>query len=698
MKARAIIFFFVLSAMHLHAQPESQQTGYLKFFQKDSVAIIEQLIRLGNEMSFTDTAQSIKFLRQAIERAGNQQLKYLEAKAYYRLGELYFRANLFNKSFGNFLLARNIYGALGAKTDWAFATVNIAKTQYHRGNYRYAVRHFTEAIQAGDELRNDELKSEASEYLGLIYNAFQNVEQSVEFFEGSLQAKRLLNDEKGALRITQILSEIYLDARNYEKSLYHASLCRQKAEELKLKEEARLSGITLITSLIRLNRWAEAQKELSLFLSETDHQSNTDIRIKLQTLLGNYYLASGSVEKSRLHYDSAMKLANAFPELLPQVYKNIAETHYTLHDFKSAYEYSQRYNKQLSQIYAGEKAVDLGNIEGLLNRETSSDQIKYLSSENKLKQLQLLRELELRKGLQRENLLMDSILFQEKNLSGALARENEARQKKLEKESALKASLDRENTLKEKELKKEKTIKTGLTAGALLLLLSGVAILILYRKQRGKNELIQKQSDDMQVLMKEIHHRVKNNLQVISSLLDLQSLTIADNQASEAVKEGKNRVQSMALIHQNLYREGNIKGINTKEYISNLLQNLCDSYNITNDKVIVKTQIDDLNLDVDTMIPLGLVLNELVSNSLKYAFKDGRHGELSIVLKKEAQHLLLKVSDNGTGYPEGMNTKDGRYFGMKMIRAFAQKLKASLDIRNDNGAVVEMQITKFRFA
>jgi two-component system, sensor histidine kinase PdtaS len=154
----------------------------------------------------------------------------------------------------------------------------------------------------------------------------------------------------------------------------------------------------------------------------------------------------------------------------------------------------------------------------------------------------------------------------------------------------------------------------------------------------------------------------------------------------------------MALIHQNLYSEGNIKGIKTKEYINNLLQSLCDSYNITNDKVKVSTQIDDLNLDIDTMIPLGLVLNELVSNSLKYAFKDGRKGELSILLKEEGQQLLLKVSDNGSGYPEGINVSEGKSFGMKMIKAFAKKLKAKLNIYNNDGAVVEMHITKYNLA
>jgi len=318
-------------------------------------------------------------------------------------------------------------------------------------------------------------------------------------------------------------------------------------------------------------------------------------------------------------------------------------------------------------------------------------EIALLTSDKKLAALLLQKEILQRDALTRENLLMDSIVKKEQAFSYSVSSEKK-------KEAALNAALGRENTLKAKELEKEKKLRRVLIGGGALLLVAAAIILFQYRKQRAKSLVIQKQSDDMQVLMKEIHHRVKNNLQVISSLLDLQSLTIADNQASEAVKEGKNRVQSMALIHQNLYNEGNIKGIRTKEYINNLMQSLCDSYNISNDRVRVHTQIDDLNLDVDTMIPLGLVLNELVSNSLKYAFKDGRQGELNILLKEEPHHLLLKVSDNGMGYPDGLNARESKSFGMRMIRAFAQKLKAKLEIYNNNGAVVEMQITKYNFA
>ncbi|MEI9946644.1 MAG: histidine kinase dimerization/phosphoacceptor domain -containing protein [Chitinophagaceae bacterium] len=126
--------------------------------------------------------------------------------------------------------------------------------------------------------------------------------------------------------------------------------------------------------------------------------------------------------------------------------------------------------------------------------------------------------------------------------------------------------------MKAGQLTKEKKLSLVFNKWCGVIAVGGINYIILYRQQKNKNLLIQKQSADMQVLLKEIHHRVKNNLQVISSLLDLQSMTIQDNQASEAVKEGKNRVQSMALIHQNLYSEDNLKGIRAKEYINNLLQ------------------------------------------------------------------------------------------------------------------------------
>jgi two-component sensor histidine kinase len=154
----------------------------------------------------------------------------------------------------------------------------------------------------------------------------------------------------------------------------------------------------------------------------------------------------------------------------------------------------------------------------------------------------------------------------------------------------------------------------------------------------------------------------------------------------------------MALIHQNLYNEGNIKGIQMQDYIQNLAQNLFDSYNIQKDKIKLTTDIEKLNLDVDTVIPIGLIVNELVSNSLKYAFTGKQLGEVCVELKKMNNELVLKVHDNGNGFAEGWNNNTKHSFGYKLIRAFAQKLKAKLEVYNNNGACFVMRITKFRLA
>jgi two-component sensor histidine kinase len=315
-----------------------------------------------------------------------------------------------------------------------------------------------------------------------------------------------------------------------------------------------------------------------------------------------------------------------------------------------------------------------------------------------MKQLQLMHELELRSDLQRENAWKDSILHKEQQLAMALSGENEHRKKELEAEKKVKVLLSNENSEQQGLLSRERKLRLLLLSAFFSTAVLGAIAFSFYRKQRKKNSIIQKQSEDMQTLMKEIHHRVKNNLQVISSLLDLQASSIKHDQAYEAVREGRNRVQSMALLHQNLYSDGNIKGIRVKNYIDNLAQGLFASYNINPETVVLSTDIDDLNLDVDTVIPIGLILNELISNSLKYAFNLKQQGRIIVELKKINEILLLRVKDNGQGFTSLQSLDPGASFGIKLIKAFARKLKAKLDIYNDNGACVEMQIHRFKLA
>ena len=212
-----------------------------------------------------------------------------------------------------------------------------------------------------------------------------------------------------------------------------------------------------------------------------------------------------------------------------------------------------------------------------------------------------------------------------------------------------------------------------------------------------KNQIISTSLKEKDVLLREIHHRVKNNLQVVSSLLSLQTKYINDPQIALAVKSGKDRVKAMSLIHQNLYQRENLTGIHVDEYFDKLISSLFNSYNIAPGKIKLIKDIEKLNLDVDTVVPLGLISNELITNALKYAFPNDASGEIKVSLKEVDGLLCLKVEDNGVGMDPGLHT-EGDGFGFELIDAFKEKLDASMELKSENGTAIEIAIKKYKRA
>ncbi len=234
----------------------------------------------------------------------------------------------------------------------------------------------------------------------------------------------------------------------------------------------------------------------------------------------------------------------------------------------------------------------------------------------------------------------------------------------------------------------------GIGIFALALTVAFLYIVLMQRNKLNKeitlkNEIISKSLEEKDYLIKEIHHRVKNNLQVISSLLSLQSRTVEDPNAVEALNESQSRVLSMSLIHQNLYKENHQSQVNLNTYLTNLCRNLLATYHINNDKVNLQMDIDDLSIDVGSMVPLGLIVNELFTNSLKYAFPYGKNGTIGISCKQDQNKLALKVWDNGVGQTP-MENPEG--FGYRLIQAFAKRLNALISKSTDNGTCIELVI------
>ena len=223
-------------------------------------------------------------------------------------------------------------------------------------------------------------------------------------------------------------------------------------------------------------------------------------------------------------------------------------------------------------------------------------------------------------------------------------------------------------------------------------------------KRKIIEETIEK--NDEIVRKKEIHHRIKNNLQVISSLLDLQSETfkdkecIQDSEVLKAFRESQNRVISMALIHEELYKGGGVETLNFSPYIEKLAENLFQTYSIGNNDISLNMDlVEKVFFDMDTAIPLGIIVNELVSNSLKHAFKGRDRGEIRIKLHREESEdcestsFILTVSDNGVGIPENLEIEDLDSLGMQLVTTLVDQLDGELELKRNNGTEFTMMFT-----
>jgi len=196
---------------------------------------------------------------------------------------------------------------------------------------------------------------------------------------------------------------------------------------------------------------------------------------------------------------------------------------------------------------------------------------------------------------------------------------------------------------------------------------------------------------EKEVLLKEVHHRVKNNLQVIASLLNLQSAQLHSDEAVGLLRESQNRIHSLALIHEKLYRSSDLARIQFRDYVRDLASSLVATLSPADATITVRVEVEELDLGVDTAIPVALVINELVSNSLKHAFRGRREGTIEISLRStEPQRFLLAVADDGVGLPsDGEHGRAGS-LGLQLVDVLATQLRGSISARNEHGARFEL--------
>lgn len=469
------------------------------------------------------------------------------------------------------------------------------------------------------------------------------------------------------------LSGIYVDTKDTLKAVEYANKSTELAESLDLLEQLPNLYLGSMHAHLLNKDYAKVFEQSKATIDLLKNQGITDENevMKAHNRRADAYLATQQFSKAlkdyQFAYKGAFKLygqehANGYADNIGRVYLKQGQYKAALPYFLAGMEYAtsfevnyllDRRHHELAECYS-----NLGDYQLAYHHTTKADSIEKSNLESRLTNLQ--KEL-------------------------LIKYETEKKDQKISNQTA---TIAQQNKIQ--------YLSYGIL-GLLTLLLGG--LWWGFRKNQQKNQKLALLNQDLAVkndqnelLLKEIHHRVKNNLELVKSLLSLQSAQIDNPEIQAAIQASQSRVQSMGIIHQKLYQGKNLAAIEMKDYFINLGDGILDAF-AADDRIKIECVMDELELDVDTAVPIGLIVNELLTNALKYAFPKGEEGKIEIQLTENQDNIELKFKDNGIGKVANLSPK-GTGFGTQLVSLLTMQLDGTMEERVENGTIVSFKFKK----
>ena len=531
--------------------------------------------------------------------------------------------------------AINIDSTYNDSSSIAFNYLGLSRAYKDQGKHDMAINKLLRGMKYLRPKKDDFKQITFNINLGYIFHEINHFSKAESYGKTALKLATDFEMVSGQTDAYILLGNNFFAQNNLIDAKYHYN----KAAEIatKIKRKSSLAQLDLINAFIALEEKSYPLAKKHLEQMETRQSSKEGGYLRIRYLL------------ARAQYEIATKSPNTL--------KTINEYKATTSSLSNLY-YLRTTESLLKEYYRGRKDYK----QALAHNDKYHD---YSDSLNNRQAVYALQDIEAQ--------------YQQKEHKAEISK------------------LNAENEIKILRLNRQRLFLVGTILGLGILSLFIFFLYRLYTQLKEKNIIIKQALHEKEILIKEVHHRVKNNLQVISALLSLQSKYIKDENALEALRKGNARVESMALIHKDLYQHDNLKGVNARDYCDQLIESLFNSYKIGDDDITLSQEIDDLWLDVDTMIPLGLMMNEFISNALKHAFTEQNHGKIHLSLKEKNDCLVLNIFDNGKGVYDLEQMKK-KSFGYSLIQAFARKLKAEIAYEHRDGLNVELTIKKYKKA
>ena len=572
---------------------------------------------------------------------------------------------------------------IGYLKGWATALNKLGQAAMKQSKYDLAMSSYEKAFRYYDSVGLDRNKARILNNMSFVKRDQADYEQAIQLLFDALAIYEDLNDTSG---IANAYTNIAV-AHAIKRDLDFAEEYFVKAKELFEAVDMQRNVHTIVLNLAGIKMEREKYDEAIPMLQEAlaYFEANGPLTEEARTyyILGNIYLFTNQLDLSEKNYWHAKTIFDSIG--------NPMRSYGCLLRMSSVAE--KRGDLDQAIDYAKDVLVqnDAAGLKNMSLRSTA--QLASLYEQKK----------DYKTALEYQKMNMnwrDSIYNEEKDAQIAELVERYESEKSKQELKEAKAQIELQE-LKVRRQKVQQRILIGVSVSVLLILIL-VFLQLRTRKKnnailREKNAIINESLQEKEILLKEIHHRVKNNLQFISSLMNLQARHVSDPKTLSVLNEGKSRVQSMALVHQKLYQEENLKGVDMRDYIKTLMDNLVHSYDVT-DRIAITQNVADLVLDIDSAMPIGMIVNELVINAFKYAFHEGQSGEVRISLTPNEDKLNLTIEDNGVGLPAEFSVDKSEQFGLNLVQSLAQKLKAKIDINSDQGTRIVLTIHQFKTA
>jgi two-component sensor histidine kinase/tetratricopeptide (TPR) repeat protein len=527
--------------------------------------------------------------------------------------------------------AISLYKQLNNQQEIGELTARQAGTSYAKGNYEEAIDYVYKSIEIFKKTGNKEKLAVSYLQLGNIFYFLSDYRESMQYYELSLSAFKTNNDNEGIYRALSNIGLINLMLKNYRKCISQQLEALQYFES-KNKELEKGNAYLFLSA----SYWGIEKYDSAKFYNELSIKSNRLTKYRIG--LGEGYLMRSKIFRTENKLQKSLEAAKRA---------------FSIADSVKQFEIIKSTAEQLSIAYDA-----LGQIDS---------SYRYLKIHNNLRDSldldpQVLKNYAIKQQFQVEEAQFELLLAKEK------------------------AQIQEQQNSK-----KQTQLVTATVVAMCSILLLVLAVIILYRNKILSKQLIDKQaqiSSELQIkesLLNEIHHRVKNNLQVISSMLSLQTQYISDDRVQKVISDCKSRINSMSLIHESLYKKNDGIEAPFSEYIKVLIPQLIEAYKIDESKIKAKMKLDEIHLNLDESIPCGLLINEIVSNALKHAFPNGENGEINIHLSKKEGFIRLQIADNGVGFNDETTIQKQESFGFLLIETLAKQLEADMECVNDKG-------------